>query len=75
MQLLEVSLDQQHFLSEKSVCHTIYFDFRKAFDSVDHCKLLRKLLNCGIDGYAFNWLRSFLTDRKQRVKFGDIYSA
>ena len=47
----------------------IYFDFRKAFDSVSHVKLLSKLPAYGISGCLLNWISAFLTNRSQVVKF------
>ena len=41
----------------------VYKDFKKAFDTVDHDILLRKLNLCGIKGKEPNWFRSYLTDR------------
>ena len=45
----------------------IFLDLAKAFDSVPHERLLLKLKNNGIDSCLLNWLRHFLTGRKQRV--------
>ena len=45
----------------------IYFDFMKAFDKVSHGKLLQKLRTYGIDGNLHDWIRAFLSNRKQRV--------
>lgn len=45
----------------------IYLDFAKAFDTVPHQRLLIKLKNCGIRGKALNWIRTFLSERRQRV--------
>ena len=42
-------------------------DFSKAFDSVAHERLLRKLENYGIKGNLLKWIRSFLTGRTQCV--------
>ena len=42
-------------------------DFSKAFDSVSHTKLLLKLWSVGITGDVWSWLRSYLSDRSQRV--------
>ena len=46
----------------------IYTDFKAAFQSVNHCLLLRKLRNsyC-ISDKAFQWFTSYLCDRQQRV--------
>ena len=45
----------------------IYLDFVKAFDSVSYVKLSKKLLDIGIQGNLPNWIKDFLTNRKQRV--------
>ena len=45
----------------------IYLDFKKAFDSVPHQRLLTKLKSFGIGDTIRNWLESFLTGRTQRV--------
>ncbi len=36
LQLLKVNFDCEELLNNKPTCDLIYFDFRKAFDSVDH---------------------------------------
>ena len=45
----------------------IYLDFSKAFDRVPHERLLRKIKSHGIDGRVLNWIRSWLSNREQRV--------
>ena len=47
---------------------TVFLDFRKAFDTVPHKRLLDKLKHYGINGQILNWTKSFLTGRQQRVK-------
>ena len=46
---------------------TVYLDFAKAFDKVDHQLLLKKLQSIGIKGKLLNWLKAFLSNRKQEV--------
>ena len=50
--------------------HTIsvFFDIEKAFDSIDHPLLLKKLRHYCIRGIANHWLSSYLTGRKQYVE-------
>ena len=45
----------------------IFLDLSKAFDSVPHERLLTKIHAYGIQGPLLSWLRSFLTNRYQRV--------
>ena len=45
----------------------ILLDFSKAFDKVNHSKLLWKLHQYGIHGHVLDWVRAFLGSRSQRV--------
>ena len=45
----------------------VYLDFRKAFDSVPHSKLLSKLRSYGITGTLWRWFDAYLNNRTQYV--------
>ena len=45
----------------------IYLDFQKAFDKVPHQRLLIKLKSHGMGESVVNWVRNWLSGRKQRV--------
>ena len=45
----------------------LFLDLSKAYDTLDHSIIFKKLQEYGIDGNALRWLRSYLSDRKQRV--------
>ena len=49
-------------------------DFSKAFDTVPHPHLLKKLEHHGIRGDLYHWLTSFLTEHDQRVVMEGSYS-
>ena len=42
-------------------------DFQKAFDSVPHQRLLKKILSYRITGKIYSWIEAFLSHRQQRV--------
>ena len=46
----------------------ILFDYRKAFDLVDHYTLVNKLRQLNIPYSVMNWITDFLCNRSQRVK-------
>ena len=45
----------------------IYLDFQKAFDKVPHQRLLIKFKSHGMGESVVNWVRNWLSGRKQRV--------
>jgi len=49
-------------------------DFRKAFDSVSHDRLLQKLWTAGITGTVWKWFQAYLRQCYQCVKVGDSFS-
>ena len=53
---------------------TIYLDYAKAFDKVDHSILIQKLKNIGICGKLCQWVENFLSDRTQVVVVNDVFS-
>ena len=67
-QLLIVLEDWSKLIANGDNIDVIYCDFKSAFDSVPHQRLLSKLHAYGIRGNLFNWIKAFLTDRRQRVQ-------
>ena len=52
----------------------IFLDLKKAFDTVDHIILCKKLKKYGISGKALHILKSYLANRKETVNIRDTYS-
>ena len=50
----------------------VFIDLSKAFDTVDHQILNKKLQYYGIDGTALEWFKSYLISRKQYISSKDI---
>ncbi|BHF75638.1 hypothetical protein SprV_0501873400 [Sparganum proliferum] len=62
-------------VDREDMVHAIYIDFKKAFDSVPHHRLLYKLSRTGVRGKLLMWIRSFLLGRSQAVHVSDQQSA
>ena len=54
-------------VDNKCQVDTLYLDFAKAFDKVNHELLLLKLKRFGISGNLLSWLRDYLSGRYSSV--------
>ena len=66
-QLLHVYHDWASKRNKGKTIDVIFMDLSKAFDTVLHNRLLMKIRAYRINGPLLSWLKSFLTDRFQRV--------
>ena len=48
----------------------LFLDIKKAFDTVNHTILLRKLKHYGISGNVYKWFKSYLSNRFQSTRLG-----
>ena len=66
--MIREGLDNSNFASG------IFIDLQKAFDTVDHLILLKKMEYYGIRVLAYNWFRSYLTNRQLFVSVNGFNS-
>ena len=52
----------------------ILIDLQKAFDTIDHDILLKKLSAFGFSNHTIGWFKSYLSNRLFRVNLGNCYS-
>ena len=65
---LTMLIDELHSnLKDGKQTDIILLDFSKAFDKVNHEKLIFKLLSYGIRGTTLSWIHAFLNGRSQTV--------
>ena len=74
-QLLVTLNDWMSDLDNDVPVDAAYLDFRKAFDTVPHQRLISKLKTYNIKGPILNWINSFLSDRTQFVKINNSSSS
>ena len=67
--LFDLSQKVSTFLDNKLSALGIFVDLRKAFDTIDHGILLKKVEYIGVRGIALKWVASYLNNRKQYVSF------
>jgi hypothetical protein len=72
--LLEVTDSIYQSLDKGDFCCGVYLDLQKAFDTVNHDILLKKLYNYGIRGIVYQWFKSYLTNRRQFTCIDDTIS-
>lgn len=58
----------------KAIVGVVLLDFSAAFDTIDHELLLMKLLAYGFKHSAIDFMKSYLTDRRQCVMFNGALS-
>ena len=66
--LLETLDDITRMLDDGFPVDEIFLDLKKAFGKVNHNGLLYKLNEMAIKDKTLMWIKSFITNRKQRVR-------
>jgi len=71
--LIQVIEEWNRATDEGRTTHAVFFDFKKAFDLINHLILLTKLDKL-IPKWLTSWIAQYLPRRKQRVKSNDKFS-
>jgi len=74
MSLLNVQEKISQAIDKNEYSIGIFLDLSKAFDTVDHNILFKKLENYGVRGIPLSWFKDYLSNRKQQVKCNDTLS-
>ena len=72
--LLSMTQEIKDSIDKGNLAIGVFVDFQKAFDTVNHNILLRKLEHYGVRGLANDWFKSYLTKRKQCVSISGYTS-
>jgi hypothetical protein len=67
--------DIQNALADGQYCVAIFWDLKKAFDTVDHNILLKKMEHLGIRGNILELIKNYLANRVQATQIGQITSS
>ena len=63
--LLDATMEWLTNMDSSKINSVVFLDLSKAFDTVDHSILLRKLCLYGLSVSTLKWFKSYLTDRLQ----------
>lgn len=72
--LAEFSNTVNESLNKNHHVLVLFIDFSKAFDTLNHVKLLEALNRLGIRGMLADWLQNYLSSRSFRVRIKDTCS-
>jgi len=68
--LLVFMRDSSERVDRGGKADVVFLDFKKAFDTVPHARLMFKLVAHGVEGKLIMWIGEWLKGRKQRVDIG-----
>ena len=67
--ILQLTGDITDSFEKEEYTLRVFIDLSKAFDTVDHQTLIKRLQYYGIDGTALEWFKRYLSNRKQYTSF------
>ena len=73
--LLKVVNDIMRGIDDQKECVLVLLDLSSVFDTIDRSILLDRLHNrYGLSGVVLDWLKSYPSDRSQRVVLDNVFS-
>lgn len=66
--LLKVHNDVLNSLKNNECTIAIFLDLSAAFDTLDHSKIIDRLISIGVGNKSINWFKTYLCNRKYMVK-------
>ena len=72
--LIDLTETIRKSLDDNEFACGVFLDLKKAFDTVNHKILLKKLEHYGVRGLAIKWFTSYLTGRKQYTSVNNASS-
>ena len=73
--LVEVVNHLYKLIDKKKYTAIASLDLSKAFDSISHSLIIQKLSNLNMSESTLEWVKSYLSNRKQRTKFSSYMSS
>ncbi len=72
--LLSTTQDWFQLLEKGMEVGAVFFDFKKAFDTVPHQLLMDKLRDLGLNPQIVKWVQNYLANRRQQVVVNGVSS-
>ena len=61
-------------MDKKQLTASLFLDMSKAFDSLNHSLLIKKLQKVGLSSQAISWFKSYFSSRYQMVRINSSIS-
>ena len=72
--LIEITENIRSCIENKNYGSGVFNNLKKAFNTVNHSILLKKLEHYGVCGAMLSWFSSYLNDRYQQVSLNNCFS-
>lgn len=67
--------DWKYLRDDGNTTIVVFLDLKRAFETLDRERLINKLQAYGLEGVELNWFSSYLDQRSQKTKVGEVFSS